>query len=192
MTVDPIQKWTVIEEEDVSPSKWFPLVRHTVALPGGMVIDDYYLAPLGDVVIAMAITPQNEVVMVRQYKHGLGEILFELPGGMQQTGKSIEESALAELEEETGIKAEASQLIPLGKIANNPTKTCSVTYGFLVFNAEFNSVQKPDPTENIEVHLMPAPEVLKKALNGEIYVTDTLNYIFKAAHLYPQLFGVGQ
>lgn len=183
-----IQKWTLVKEEDVSPSPWFPLVKHTVKLANGNVIDDYYYSPLGDVVQVLAITRNNEVVLVKQYKHALGQVLIELPGGMQQKNRSIIESALNELEEETGIKATANQLIPLGKIANNPTKLNQITYGFIMFDAEFNSVQKLDSTEDILIMTKPAPEVLKMAINGEIYVTDSLNFILKAALAYPDIF----
>jgi ADP-ribose pyrophosphatase len=189
MTKQTIQKWTVLEEEDISPSPWFPLKRQTVKLPAGLVLDDYYLAPLGDVVQVLALTPQHEVVLVKQYKHGIGEILLELPGGMQQDGKNIIDSGLCELEEETGIKASGDQLISLGKIAINPTKLKQVTYGFLLFDAEFNSVQKPDPTEVIELVTLPAPEVLQKVKDGEIWVTDSVCFILKAAMLYPEIFG---
>ena len=183
-----IQKWTLVKEEDVSPSPWFPLVKHTVKLANGNVIDDYYYSPLGDVAQVLALTKNNEVVLVKQYKHALGEVLIELPGGMQQKNRSIIESALNELEEETGIKATANQLISLGKIANNPTKLNQITYGFILFNAEFNSVQKLDSTEDILIMTKPAPEVLKMAINGEIYVTDSLNFILKAALAYPDIF----
>jgi len=183
-----IQKWTLVKEEDVSPSPWFPLVKHTVKLANGNVIDDYYYSPLGDVAQVLALTKNNEVVLVKQYKHALGEVLIELPGGMQQKNRSIIESALNELEEETGIKATANQLISLGKIANNPTKLNQITYGFILFDAEFNSVQKLDSTEDILIMTKPAPEVLKMAINGEIYVTDSLNFILKAALAYPNIF----
>ncbi|MDB5157799.1 MAG: hydrolase [Mucilaginibacter sp.] len=183
-----IQKWTVINEQDVSPSPWFPLVKHTVKLANGSIIDDYYYSPLGDVAQVLAVTKTNEVVLVKQYKHALGEILLELPGGMQQKNKTIIESALNELEEETGIRATAGQLISLGKIANNPTKLNQVTYGFILFDAEFNSSQKLDATEDIQVLTKPAPEVLKMAISGEIWVTDSLNFILKAALAYPDVF----
>lgn len=183
-----IQKWTLLHEQDISPNPWFPLVKHTVRLANGNVIDDYYFSPMGDVVQVLALTKNNEVVLVKQYKHALGEILLELPGGMQQKNRSIIESALNELEEETGIKATAGQLISLGKVANNPTKLKQVTHGFILFNAEFNSVQKQDSTEDIQVIIMPAPEVLQKAINGDIWVTDSLNFIYKAALCYPDIF----
>jgi ADP-ribose pyrophosphatase len=190
MSKDQIQKWKVLKEQDVSPSPWFPLLQHTVELANGQIIDDYFFSPLGDVVMVLAITPNNEVVLVRQYKHGLGEILLELPGGMQQKDTSIIQSAINELEEEVGIKATADELIPLGKITNNPTKTRQITYGYIVFNAQFNSKQKLDVTENIEVITMPAPQVLEYAKEGKIWVTDSLNFILKAALTYPDVFGL--
>lgn len=185
-----IQKWTVIKEEDVSPSPWFPVLKHTVKLANGNIIDDYYFSPLGDVVQVLPITKNNEVVLVRQYKHGMGEILLELPGGMQQKNRSVIESALNELEEETGIKTTADKLISLGKIANNPTKLKQVTYGFMLFDAEFNAVQKLDATEDIQIITLPAPEVLRMAINNEVWVTDSLNFILKAALAYPDIFGL--
>ncbi|MFD2147225.1 NUDIX hydrolase [Mucilaginibacter antarcticus] len=136
------------------------------------------------------MTKNNEVVLVKQYKHGMGEILLELPGGMQQKNRSVIESALNELEEETGIKTTADKLISLGKIANNPTKLKQVTYGFITFDAEFNAVQKLDATEDIQVLIVPAPQVLQMALNNEIWVTDSLNFILKAALAYPEVFGL--
>jgi 8-oxo-dGTP pyrophosphatase MutT (NUDIX family) len=183
-----IKKWTLLNEQNVSPSPWFPLVKHTVQLGSGQIVDDYYLSPLGDVVMVLAITKEKNVILVRQYKHGIGSILLELPGGMQQKNKSVLESAVNELEEETGIKTTEEKLIPLCRLAINPTKLKQVTYGFILFDAEVNSAQKLDLTEEIEVIMMPAPDVLQLALNGKIWATDSLNMIFKAAFLYPDIF----
>ncbi|MCC8410171.1 NUDIX hydrolase [Mucilaginibacter sp. UR6-1] len=190
MTDKEIKPWKLLSEEDVSPSPWFPILKHAVELANGSIVDDYYFSPLGDVVQVLAITKNNEVVLVEQYKHALSQVLLELPGGMQQKNKSIIESALNELEEETGIKATADRLIPMGKIANNPTKLRQITYGFVLFDAEFNSAQKLDITEDINVITLPAPQVLQKAIDGEIWVTDSLNLIFKTALAYPEIFGL--
>ncbi|MCD8740052.1 NUDIX hydrolase [Mucilaginibacter roseus] len=190
MTNKEIKPWKLLSEQDVSPSPWFPILKHAVELANGSIVDDYYFSPLGDVVQVLAITKNNEVVLVRQYKHALGQILLELPGGMQQKNKSIIESALNELEEETGVKASAEQLNSLGKIANNPTKLKQITYGFILFGAEFNSQQKLDSTEDIDVLTLPAPKVLEMAINGDIWVTDSLNFILKAAIAYPGVFGL--
>jgi len=190
MSDKQIQKWTLLKEEDVSPSPWFPVLKHTVQLTNGKIIDDYYLSPLGDVVQIVPITKNNDVVLVKQYKHGISEILIELPGGMQQKNKSVIESALNELEEETGIRTTADKLISLGKIVNNPTKLKQVTYGFILFDAAFNSIQKLDVTEDIQIITLPAPQVLQMARDNEIWVTDSLNFILKAALAYPDIFGL--
>lgn len=180
----------LLEEEDVSPSAWYPLIKQKVQLPNGLVVDDYFLSPLGDVVQVLAITPENQVVLTRQYKHGLGEILLELPGGMQQKDKTLLESAVAELEEECGIRTIEQDLKFICKFAINPTKLKQVTYGYILFNAEFNAVQKLDVTENIEVLTLPAPEVLRMVDEGEIWVTDSMNLILMASRLYPKIFGI--
>ncbi|WP_237488081.1 NUDIX hydrolase [Hufsiella ginkgonis] len=182
------KEWKLLSKEDISPSKWFPLERHHVQLPNGLVLDDYYLSPLGDVVMVLALTADQEVVLVKQYKHGLGQLLLELPGGMRQGQQTLVRSALNELEEETGIRAAETDLVPLGKLANNPTKTNQVTYGYLLFDAKFNSVQRLDTTEDIEVVTYPAPRALEMVLNGEIWVTDSVNFILKAALRYPEIF----
>jgi ADP-ribose pyrophosphatase len=183
-----IQKWTVIKEEDISPSEWMPIVRHTVKLANNNIVDDYYFSLLGNVAMVLAVTTENKIVLVRQYKHGIGEILLELPGGMQHQHATMEACALAELEEETGIKADESQLISLGKIAGNPTKTNQVTYGFIVKDAEFNTMQKFDDNEDIELVTVTPKELLAMVASGEVWVADTVAFIMKAYMLYSEIF----
>lgn len=183
-----IQQWKVIKEEDVSPSEWMPIVRHTVQLANNNIVDDYYFSKLGNVAMVLAVTADNKIVLVRQYKHGIGQILLELPGGMQHSHATMEACALAELEEETGIKATAAQLIALGKIAGNPTKTNQITYGFIVKDAAFNTTQKFDDNEDIELVLVSPKQLLQMVANGEVWVADTVAFIMKAYLMYPELF----
>jgi len=180
--------WQVLEESDVSPSKWFPILQHKVKLPNGTIIDDYFFSPIGNVVMVLPLTADGNFILVKQYKHGLQDIFLELPGGMQQKGKSIEASAIAELEEETGIKVAIDRLISLGKIANNPTKTNQITYGFLVRDAEFNSVQRLDTTEQIELITISPTEAIELIKDGSIRTSDTVALIFKAYLDHPEIF----
>lgn len=183
-----MKKWEILEKKDVSPSKLFPVIQHKVKLPNGIIIDDYFLSPMGSVVMILAITAQNEIVLVKQYKHGLGEVVIELPAGFQQKGKSLEESALAELEEEVGIKTTSDNLGFLGKVANNPTKTYHITYGYIAMDLDFNSKQNLEITEDIEVLKLPPQEVLRMIHNGEIWVADSIAMIMKAFFHYPNIF----
>lgn len=186
--MDANMSWQVLEEKDVSPSRWFPVLQHKVKLPNGMIIDDYFFSPIGNVVMVLPLTSDGKFILVKQYKHGLQDIFIELPGGMQQNGKSIEASAIAELEEETGIRVHEDRLISLGKVANNPTKTNQITYGFLVKNAEFNAAQRLDSTEQIELISVTPREALELIKKGTIRTSDTVAIIFKAYLDYPGIF----
>jgi 8-oxo-dGTP pyrophosphatase MutT (NUDIX family) len=183
-----MRKWKIIKESDVSPSKWFPVLRHTVELPDGKIVDDYFISPMGNVAMVLPITSKKEIVLVKQYKHALGEILIELPAGFQQKGKTLEESAIAELEEEVGIKTTTDKLVFLGKTANNPTKTTHVTYCYLARDLEFNSEQNLEETEEIEIIKVSPQKALEMVRDGDIWVADSVANILRAALQYPEIF----
>lgn len=183
-----IKKWKTLSEKDVSPSKWFPIKHHAVELASGVVVDDYFIAQLGDVAMVLPITVDNQVVLIQQYKHGLGEIIIEIPAGFQQVGKSLEASAIAELEEEAGILTTEDNLTYLGKFCNCPTKIYNVTHGFLATNLTFNSVQKLELTEEIEILLKSPKEVIAMVQRGELWVGDSVGVIMKAYLMFPELF----
>ena len=183
-----MKKWIIIEEVDVSPSAWFPIKRHTIQLSNGTLVDDYFTAPLGDVAMVLPFTKEKQIVLVNQYKHGLGDFVIELPAGFQQKGKSIAASAIGELEEEVGIKTTVDNLTYLGKMCNVPTKIYNVTHGFLATDLSFNSVQNLEITEEIEIVLKTPQEVIEMIQKGEIWAGDTVGLIMKAFLLYPELF----
>ncbi len=174
-----MEKWKVLEEEDVSPSSWYVVKRHTVALPNGKVVADYYVSVVPDIAMVLPITREGKIVLVRQYKHGVREVITELPGGMAKPGQSVEEAALAELEEETGIRTTLQNLQPLGKLANSSTKSNSVTQCFLAAGLEFNSRQSLDDTEEIEILLRTPEEAIQMVLGGEIWVSDSAGFLLK-------------
>lgn len=183
-----MKKWKILKVEDISPSKWFPIQKHTVKLPNNKIVDDFYVSRLGKVAMVLPITENNEVVFVEQYKHGIGEVMIELPAGFMQKGKTIEGSALAELEEETGIKITKRDLISLGKISVNPTKSDHVTYSFLAKNLKFNSKQKFDENEDIKLRRIKPKKAIEMIIQGKIWAADTTISILKAARMFPELF----
>ncbi len=180
------KKWKIIKEEDISPSPWFPLFKHKVKLPNGRIVDDYYLSKLGDAAMVVAVTKDQEVVFVRQYKHGAGKIILELPAGRIEKGNSPEKTAIEELEEETGYIAEKTD--PLGFMYADPSKGTQRTYGFLVRDLVVRRKQKLDITEDIEVILIPIDQIDEKIRCGEFAATDAVA-IFRLAQLKaPELF----
>ncbi len=172
----------------MSPSKWFPIERHTVEMHDEKIVDDFYISPLGDGVMTLPFTKDNKIVLIKQYKHGFGEITYDLPAGFTQVGKSVEASALAELEEETGIIATSSDLFFLGKFCNVPAKLKHTTYSYLVRNVCFNGVQKLDDCEEILVETQEPQKVISMIKENIIMKSDVVATIMKAYLEFPELF----
>lgn len=180
-----IKKWEIIKEEDISPSKWFPLWRHIVKLPNGKIVDDYYVSKFGEVSMVLAFTKNKEVVFVRQYKHGVREITIELPAGMRKEKTPIE-AAHCELKEEAGILAK--DLIFFGKLFLAPSKDGTITNLFMTANAEITQGQELDENEEIEVLLVPIDEIDVKISSGEIMSADTIAALTLAKLKMPEYF----
>ncbi|MCW3072667.1 MAG: hydrolase [Bacteroidetes bacterium] len=167
-----IKKWELLSEEEISPSKWFPLFRHTVKLPGGHIMDDYFISKLGDVSMVVPVTENDEFIFVRQYKHGIREITLEFPAGIVEEGQTPLCAAYAELEQETG--AAADNIVLLGELKTLPSKNFSTLYGYVAKRAKIIKPQKPDVSEEIEVVMLTAKEVEEKIISGEINCSDTI------------------
>jgi|SRR3989344_1720220 len=179
------KNWKVLEETDVSPSKWFPLFKHKVMLPNKKIINDYYISKLGDVAMIVPITIDGEFVFVRQYKHGVGGVIMEFPAG--RIGKnSSEKAARMELKEETGYIAK--KLEYLGFVYLTPSKDTSKMNGFLAVGLSTPGKQNLDKNENIEVIRIPANEVDTMVNRGGIIASDTLALLYLTKLRFPELF----
>ncbi|MCO5143213.1 MAG: NUDIX hydrolase [Oligoflexia bacterium] len=183
-----MQKWKILNEEDISPSKWFPLVKQSVQLPNEKILDDYYIARLGNVSMTIPITANKEIVFVCQYKNGIAEFTLELPAGFIEANQTPEEAAIAELEQETGIKT--SNLKFVGELWTMPTKVDTRLYGFIAVDVTVNSKQKLDLSENIEIVYVATTNGELESLikEGKINCSDTLALLALAKMKFPDLF----
>ena len=172
-----LQPWKILTSQLVFDNQWCQVRRDEVELPSGQVIDDFFVNVRPDIVLILAVTQHREIVLVRQYRHGVREILLELPGGgfNSETENSLT-AAARELEEETGYVAE--QMIPLATLYDNPVKDTNKIHLFLAENAHPSSTQQLDITEEVEIALVPIEEVLGKISTGEICVCGTIAALF--------------
>jgi 8-oxo-dGTP pyrophosphatase MutT (NUDIX family) len=113
----------------------------------------------------VAFTKNNEVVLVKQYRHGICDALLEFPGGVVEDGEDPMDGAKREFLEETGYSA--SRLIQVGQIYPNPALQTNTLHCFLALDAEKVGEQKLDAGEDIEVHLVPLDELVEMAKQGE-------------------------
>ena len=156
-------KWKILKSEYLFNDLWFKVRRDRCESPGGKIIDPYYVYEFTDWVTAVALTSDKKVVMVRQYRHGAGEVSLELPGGcVDKEDKSTEVSIRRELQEETGYTFDKVEY--LGKTSANPSTNNNWMHMFLATGGKKTNEQSLDHNEEIHVELYSLDE-LEKLVN---------------------------
>lgn len=173
-----MKKWKIKSSEIVFDTQWIKINKDAVELPNGNKIDDYYTWREKDVSQVVAVTKDNKILFVKQYKHAAGEICIELPAGYLESGESFEDAAKRELMEETGYKADSLEY--LGKLIHTPTKSPGIVKVFLAKNVEHFSSQNLDEDEEIEILKLSFYQVRKMIENGEIWASGSIASIFLA------------
>ena len=112
------------------------------------------------------LTADQQVVMVRQYRHGSKQITLEIPGGLVDPGDTPEKAASRELLEETGYQAEAWEKI--GVVSPNPAIFNNRCYTFVARSLKKVSDPTPDQTEDIDVVLIPISDIPQLVRKGVI------------------------
>jgi 8-oxo-dGTP pyrophosphatase MutT (NUDIX family) len=164
-------EWKVLESEYLFNEPWLTVKKEKCELPNGKVMKAYYTLEYPTWVTAFALTKDNKVVLVKQYRHGLGVISIETPGGVVDKGEDEETAVARELKEETGY--EFSNFIHLGQICANPATSNNYMHMFLATGGEKTSEQKLDETEDVEVVLYSIDEV--KQLLREHQIVQSLH-----------------
>lgn len=119
-----------------------------------------------DWVNVVALTKDDELVMIRQYRYGTQDITLEIPGGIIDPGESPFEAARRELIEETGFQAE--RWTSLGAIAPNPAIHRNHLHSYLAEGCTLVADQNQDPFEDIEVELVPRATIDGLVAGGQI------------------------
>lgn len=150
--------WKILSSKYLFSDLWFKVRKDVCETPQGKIIDPYYVYEFPEWVTAVPVTDDGKIVMVRQYRHALGETCLELPGGcVEGTDKNFEEAIARELLEETGYSF--SSFGYLGKISANPSTNNNWMHMFLATGGKKVSAQQLDGNEEIEVELFTVNEV---------------------------------
>ena len=162
-----IEDWAVLKREPVEDFKLFQIQKKQVRSPRTGETREVQAIHFADWVLILALTPKEEVVMVRQYRHGTERIHLELPGGLVEPNDDTPElSAGRELLEETGFKANKITLI--GECFPQPAILSNKCYFYLAQYAEAVQKQDLDAGEDIEILKIPLNEIPAKIQSREI------------------------
>ena len=161
------REWTKLEDEPIQDCRVFSVRRVRARSPRTGDAHDFFAIDSSDWVNVVALTPDERVVMVRQYRHGIGQFTLEVPGGMVDAQDvSPLEAARREMQEETGY--DSDDVVPLGVIHPNPAIQTNRCHSFLARNVELKSVVSFDSTEECEVVLAPLDEIPDLTRQGVI------------------------
>lgn len=165
-TINEDRKWEVLSTEYLIRRPWLTARCDVCRLPDGRINHEYYVLEYPDWVNIIAVTKDGQIVMERQYRHGLGNTCFELPCGVIEKGETPLEAAKRELLEETGYAG--GQWQQWMKLSPNPATSNNYAFSFLAVGVEKVAGQSLDATEDIEVHLKSPAYVRELLENNQI------------------------
>jgi 8-oxo-dGTP pyrophosphatase MutT (NUDIX family) len=160
-------KWKILSSELLFNDLWFKVRKDKCETPQGKIVDPYYVYEFPDWVTAFALTEDGNVILEKQYRHALGEVCIEIPGGVvDETDADYEAAIKRELMEETGYAFSSFEY--LGKTSANPSTNSNLMYMFLAKGGKKVAEQDLDANEEIEVSLATIDEVKEMLRENKI------------------------
>jgi 8-oxo-dGTP pyrophosphatase MutT (NUDIX family) len=151
-------KWKTLSSETLFSDTWFTIRKEKCITPGGKIVDPYYIYDFPTWVGAVPVTDDGKIIMVRQYRHALGETCIEIPGGcVDSTDKELKDAIAREVLEETGYQFNSWDY--LGKISPNPSTNSNLLHMFLAREGKKIAEQSLDANEEIEVLILSVDEI---------------------------------
>ncbi|MEC9442479.1 MAG: NUDIX hydrolase [Myxococcota bacterium] len=161
-----IKPWETLSNVTLIEAPIFSVGKYARRHPDKNTEADFWWVSPPDWVNILAITPEDGIVLVRQYRHGTDEITLEIPGGAVDPGESMPEAAARELREETGYTCAYWEQI--GQIDVNPAFMTNRCTTFLGVNATLTDDTDFDEHEELSVEIYPVEYFFDMIDKGEI------------------------
>jgi len=172
-----IQKWKKKSSKYITENVVFKLRCDVISSPRTGKDLDAYILETRDWVNIVPVTPDNQIVMVRQYRFAAEEVTLEIPGGLlDMTGESFANAARRELCEETGY--DSDEIIPLGTVKPNPAILTNHLHIFAAKNVTLLKEQELDDGEDIQVELVSFEKIPSLIHDGTISHALVLNAFY--------------
>jgi len=164
-----IEPWQVLESKYSYRDPWLAVRSDTVRVPNGTVLSPYHTIEFPEWVCAVALTPQQEILLIEEYRHGVKRLSFELPcGAPDHDGEDVLDAMKRELLEETGFAAQ--EWHALGSSTANTARQNNRVHAFLALDVRRVSDQKLDPGEVIRAHLVPWAKFVADLAEGRLEI----------------------
>lgn len=162
-----LEPWQVIGSTISYEDPWLKIQSDQCLTKTGRLIEPYHVIQYPTWVNAVALTSHAEIVLVRQYRHGVAKILTELPsGGMEPSDENPEAAIRRELIEETGFTG--GQFFQLGCTYANPANQNNLVWSFLAVGVQPTQELRLDFNEEVEVIREDFTRFLRQVWQGNI------------------------
>ena len=162
-----IKPWSKIDSRALGDFRIFSIRSDQKISPRTDHAHDFFIIDCVNWVNVVAVTPDQQLVMVEQYRHGTNTVELEIPGGtMDPSDVSPVAAGLRELREETGYEAEQAQI--LGEIFPNPAIMSNTCYTVLAQNCRLQHAIQLDTGEDLLTRLVPVSEIPNLVAAGKI------------------------
>lgn len=163
-----IRRWPLVRSEIRGHYHVFNLRRDFKTSPRTGREMEFHVLECPDWVNVIALTPDRQIVLVEQYRHGTDSVDLEIPGGvMDATDASPLETGVRELREETGFEGENARLI--GRVAPNPAILNNTCHTVLVENCVQRHALELDSGEDLATHVLPLTELPRLMAEGRFH-----------------------
>jgi ADP-ribose pyrophosphatase len=163
---DKPQAWEVLDEKELGEFEIFSVRRLRTRSPRDGGEHDFHVADAPDGVVVLALTDDEQLVMVKQWRHPLQRVTLEAPSGIMDPGESAAEAAVRELREETGY--EGGEPEPLGALVLNPSWQTTRLHAVVISGVRRTSEKELDEGEDTRVACIPLARIRQSVLDGEI------------------------
>jgi ADP-ribose pyrophosphatase len=161
-----IKKWKRAASRISGDYRVFSVRTDTKISPRTGEPHDFYVLETVDWVNVIALTPDDHLILVEQYRHGSDTIELEIPGGMMDQDESAVLTGVRELREETGYSGENARV--LGEILPNPAIMNNRCFTVLVENCRCVHPTQFDHSEELITRLVPVKEIPFLVASGKI------------------------
>jgi len=172
-----MKKWEILNSDEVIKNKWITVKNQTCKTSDGKIIKDYFIIEKSDYVI-LIIEDHGEIFFAEQYRHGIGDIIINLPMGFIDKGETKEEAARREMIEETGCGSDSIEF--LGSFYQSPSYTPTKAYVFYTNKITKKGNIESDDEEEIKLIKIPKNKVREMIEKNEIKDMSTLSALLLA------------
>lgn len=164
--------WKLLERKKVFSSRFVNVYEDRVELPNGKILEDFTVVEKPSIVMIVATDKENNILVLKEYKHGAGQILYTLPAGHKKDNETPIDAARREVAEETGYTG--GEFEDLGVLYDYPSKDIHKVYVVRAKNIALTTKVQQEDTESITLETLSIEQLKEQIQKKEWRVTSAL------------------